>query len=171
MKNIEERVYRINAILKENNGIDSLSDLKKNKYVTEGQLKTIRKNGYKYDKNLGQYILEDDIKNEVKNIDKDYNYIILKLEEMEKKILELEKRMSDEVNLETINLDNNNNLNIYINENLDKMKGGKNDLISRNVKIYSSVNSKFKKFAKEHKLYKQYDLMSIAFYYFLENFK
>ena len=90
---------------------------------------------------------------------------------MEKKILELEKRMSDEVNLETINLDNNNNLNIYINENLDKMKGGKNDLISRNVKIYSSVNSKFKKFAKEHKLYKQYDLMSIAFYYFLENFK
>ena len=90
---------------------------------------------------------------------------------MEKKILELEKRMSDEVNLETTNLDNNNNLNIYINENLDKMKGGKNDLISRNVKIYSSVNSKFKKSSKEHKLYKQYDLMSIAFYYFLENFK
>ena len=180
---IEYKVKYVNELLQQG---DSVDNIRINLGVGKNYIgNTFKGHGYKLNRNINQYIKNDDVvtyttnvvkkpnkkvskqSNEVNNINTKDSYY----KALEGQIKDLQKQ----INLINNRLDNNSittnvvtDTTSIIHSSIDSYD--RNDTTSSHYRIYTDIQEEFKKFCKDNRQYKVQDIISSAIKEYLDKY-
>lgn len=179
---IESKVKYVNELLQQGDSVDNIRinlGVGKN-YIGD----TFKKHGYKLNRNINQYIKNDDVVTYTTNVVKKTNKKVSKesnkvnnINTSDDRIKVLERQIKDlqsQINIINDMLNKNNATNVVIDttsiihSSIDSYD--RNDTKSSHYRIYTDIQEEFKAFCKEHKQYKVQDIISSAIKEYLDKY-
>lgn len=179
---IESKVKYVNELLQQG---DSVDNIRINLGVGKNYIgNTFKEHGYKLNRNINQYIKNDNVVTNTTNVvkqnikpsepKKETNNINTKdsyYKALEGQIKDIQKQ----INLINNRLDNNSittnvvtDTTSIIHSDIDKLRN--TDTTSSHYRIYKDIQEEFKAFCKEHKQYKVQDIISSAIKEYLDKY-
>ena len=179
---IESKVKYVNELLQQGDSVDNIRTtlgIGKN-YIAN----KFGKGGYKLNRNINQYIKNDDVVTYTTNVVKKPNKKVSKqsnevnnINTSDDRIKVLERQIKDlqsQINIINDMLNKNNATNVvidttsFIHSDIDKLRN--TDTTSSHYRIYKDIQEEFKAFCKEHKQYKVQDIISSAIKEYLDKY-
>lgn len=179
---IESKVKYVNELLQQG---DSVDNIRINLGVGKNYIgNTFKDRGYKLNRNINQYIKNDDVVTYTTNVVKKPNKKVSKesnkvnnINTSDDRIKVLERQIKDlqsQINIINDMLNKNNATNVvidttsFIHSDIDKLRN--TDTTSSHYRIYKDIQEEFKAFCKEHKQYKVQDIISSAIKEYLDKY-
>lgn len=179
---IESKVKYVNELLQQG---DSVDNIRINLGVGKNYIgKKFKEHGYKLNRNINQYIKNDDVVTYITNVVKKTNKKVSKqsnevnsINTSDDRIKVLERQIKDlqsQINIINDMLNKNNATNVvidttsFIHSDIDKLRN--TDTTSSHYRIYKDIQEEFKAFCKEHKQYKVQDIISSAIKEYLDKY-
>lgn len=179
---IESKVKYVNELLQQG---DSVDNIRINLGVGKNYIgNKFKERGYKLNRNINQYIKNDDVVTYTTNVVKKPNKKVSKesnkvnnINTSDDRIKVLERQIKDlqsQINIINDMLNKNNATNVvidttsFIHSDIDKLRN--TDTTSSHYRIYKDIQEEFKAFCKEHKQYKVQDIISSAIKEYLDKY-